>query len=62
MSLNTCSGVSRMRLSMMGTLVSSWNVEVGKSMTMNTGFSSDSDSELMNFDIKINSIKEGRKY
>ena len=49
MSLNTCSVVSRMILSMMGILVGSWDVGLGKSMTMNTQFSSDGDSELMRF-------------
>ena len=47
MSLNTCSAVSLMILSMMGIFVGSWDVGVGKSMTINTGFSSDGDSELM---------------
>ena len=47
MSLNTCSAVSRMILSIMGIFVSSWYVGVGKSMTINTSFSSDGDSELM---------------
>jgi len=36
-----------MILSMMGIFVGSWDVGVGKSMTINTGFSSDGDSELM---------------
>jgi len=47
MSLNTCSAVSRMILSIMGIFVSSLYVGVGKSMTINTSFSSDGDSELM---------------
>ena len=49
MSLNTCSAVSRMILSMMGIFVGSLDVGVGKSMTMNTVFPSDCDSELMIF-------------
>ena len=47
MRLNTCSAVSLMILSMMGIFVGSWDVGVGKSMTINTGFLSDGDSELM---------------
>ena len=38
MSLNTCFVVSRIRLSMMSILVGSWDIGVGKSMTMNTVF------------------------
>ena len=43
MILNTCSIVSCVRLSMVGILVGSWDVGVGKFMTMNTRFSSDGD-------------------
>ena len=49
MSLNIGPIVSGVVGPMMGILVGSWNIEVGQSMTINTSFSSDSDSELMNF-------------
>ena len=49
MSLNTCSAVSRMILSMMGILVGSWDDGVDKSVTIHTSVSSDGDWELTSY-------------
>ena len=49
MSLNTCSIVSHVRLSMMIILVDSWGDGVGRSVTISADLLSDGDCELMCF-------------
>ena len=59
MNLSAGSIVSRMRWSMMGILVGSWDDGVDKSVTINTSVSSDGDWELASYILGWTASKNG---
>ena len=59
MSFNIYSVVSRVRWSMMGISVGSWYDGIGRSMTINAGFSSDDNWELISFILGSTSSRNG---